>query len=87
MHSIELHSPNFCFFVSSKFNARNIIFNQRRIVVNKINSDSSKSCKNYYHQFNSFLARVILANFTSSIVSVHSSINLSTNFFLYLQFL
>ena len=34
----------------------------------------------------SFSARVILANFTSSIVSVYSSINLSTNFFLHLQF-
>ena len=34
----------------------------------------------------SFLARVILASFTSSIVSVHSSINLSTNFFLHLKF-
>ena len=29
----------------------------------------------------SFSARVILASFTSSIVSVHSSINLTTNFF------
>ena len=33
-----------------------------------------------------FLKIVILANFTPSIVSVHSSINLSTNFFLHLQF-
>ena len=29
---------------------------------------------------------VILASFTSSTVSVHSSTNLSTNFFLHLQF-
>ena len=34
-----------------------------------------------------FLKIVILANFSSSIVSVHSSINLSTNIFLHLQFL
>ena len=34
----------------------------------------------------SFSARVILASFTSSAVSVHSSTNLSTNFFLHLQF-
>ena len=34
-----------------------------------------------------FLKIVILANFTSSVVSVHSSINSSTNFFLHLQFL
>ena len=34
----------------------------------------------------SFSVKVILANFTSSIVSVHSSVNLSTNFFLHLQF-
>ena len=32
---MELHSPNFCFFVSTKFNARNI-FNQRPIVISKI---------------------------------------------------
>ena len=46
VHSMELHSPNFCFFASIKFNAGNIIFNQRPIVVNKINSNSSKNCKN-----------------------------------------
>ena len=49
---MELHSPNFCFFMSIKFNARNIIFNQRPIVTNKINRSSSKNCKNYYHQYN-----------------------------------
>ena len=98
LHSMELRSPNLCFFVSTKFNARNIIFNQRPVVINKINSNSGKICKNYYHKYNihcagtiylfsfSFSARVILANLTSSIVSVHSSINLSSNFFLHLQF-
>ena len=35
----------------------------------------------------SFLARVVLTNFTSSTVSVHSSINRATNFFLHLKFL
>ena len=34
----------------------------------------------------SFSAKAILASFTSSIVSVYLSINLSTNFFLHLQF-
>ena len=34
----------------------------------------------------SFSARAILAIFTSSIVSAHSSTNLSTNSFLHLQF-
>ena len=34
----------------------------------------------------SFSARVILASFTSSTVSLHSSTNLSANFFLHLQF-
>ena len=34
----------------------------------------------------SFSAKVILASFTFSLVSVHSSTNLSTNFFLHLQF-
>ena len=34
----------------------------------------------------SFAPKVILASFTTSTVSVHSSTNLSTNFFLYLQF-
>ena len=35
----------------------------------------------------SFSARVILASFTSLLVSVHSSTSLSANFFLHLQFL
>ena len=35
----------------------------------------------------SFSARVTLVSFTSSTVSLHSSINLSANLFLYLQFL
>ena len=48
-HLIKLHFPNFCFFVSIKFNARNIILNQKPIVINKINSNSSRHCKNYYH--------------------------------------
>ena len=53
LHSIKLHLPNFCFFVSTKFKARNIIFNQRPAVINKINSNSNKNCKNYYnHQYN-----------------------------------
>ena len=103
VHSIKFYLPNLCFFVSIKFNARNIIFNQRPIVINKINSNFNKNCKNYYHhtiytlqepyllsfslskECNSIV--VISANFTSSIVSVNSSINLSTNFFLHLQFL
>ena len=83
--------------MSAKFNARNIIFNQRSTVINKVNSNSGKNCKItiinaictvqelYLFSF-SFSARVILANFTSLMVSVHSSINLSTNFFLHLQF-
>ena len=57
LHSMELHSPNLCFFMSIKFNARNIIFNQRPIVMNEINSDSSKNCTNYYHQYNTYFAR------------------------------
>ena len=56
---MELHSPNLCFFASIKFNARNIIFNQRPSVINKINSNSSKSCKNYYHQYNIHFAGTI----------------------------
>ena len=58
-YSMELHSPNFCFFVSIKFNARNTIFNQRPIVINKINSNSGKNCKNYYHQYNIHCAETI----------------------------
>ena len=49
LRSMELHSPNFCFFVSIKFNERNLIFNKRAIVINKINSNSGKNCKNYYY--------------------------------------
>ena len=40
---MKLHLPNLCFFVSTKFSARNIIFNQRQIVINKINSNSGKN--------------------------------------------
>ena len=46
---MELHSPNLCFSVSIKFNAKNIIFNQKPIVINEINSNSNKNCKNCYH--------------------------------------
>ena len=56
---MELHSPNFCFFMSIKFNARNIIFNQIPVVINEINSDSSKNCKNYYNQYNIHYVRTI----------------------------
>ena len=56
---MELHLPNFCFFASTKFNARNIIFNQRPIVINKINSNSSKNSKNYYHQYKINFRRTI----------------------------
>ena len=56
---MEFYLPNFCFFVSIKFNARNIIFNQRPIVINEINSNSNKNCKNYYHQYNIYFARAI----------------------------
>ena len=90
--------PNLCFFANTKFNARNIIFNQRPILINKISSNPGKNCKNYYHQYNIHCTRTtfitififsktFLANFTSSIVLGHSSTNLSTNFFLHLQFL
>ena len=75
----------------TKLIARNI-FNQRPIVINKISSNSGTNYKNYHHQHHircaklhlylfSFSAKVILASFTSSGVSVHSSTNLSTNFF------
>ena len=46
---MELHSPNLCFSVSIKFKAKNIIFNQKPIVINEINSNSNKNCKNCYH--------------------------------------
>ena len=51
-YSMELHSPNFFFSVSIKFNAINIIFNQRPVVINEINSTSNKNYKNYYHRYN-----------------------------------
>ena len=46
------------------------IFNQRPIVRNKISTNSGTNCKNYYHQHNVHCTRT----------------NLSTNFFLHLQF-
>ena len=59
LHSIKLHLPNLCFTVSIKFNARNIIFNQRPIAINKRNVNSIKNCKNYYHQYNLYFAGII----------------------------
>ena len=56
---MEFYLPNLCFFVSIKFNARNIIFNQRAIAINEINSNSYKNCKNYYHQHNIYFKRTI----------------------------
>ena len=49
LHSMELHSSNLCFSVSIRFNARNITLNQRPIIINEINSNSDKNCKNCYH--------------------------------------
>ena len=50
---------NFCFFGSIKFIAKNIVFNQRPIVINKINSFFSKHCTNYCHQYNIHSTRTI----------------------------
>ena len=36
-----------------------IIFYQRPIVINEINSDCSKNCKNYYLQYNTHSAETI----------------------------
>ena len=36
-----------------------LIFNQRPIVINKINSNSGENCKNYYHEYNIHFARTI----------------------------
>ena len=87
---MELQSPNFCFFASVKFNAGNIIFNQIPIIMNKINNNSSKNSKKYYYQYinctRTIFFQVILATFTSSIVSIHSSVIWFTNFFLHLKF-
>ena len=62
-HSMKFYLPNLFFFVSIKFNARNIVFNQRPIEINKINSNSSKNCKNYYHQYNIYFTRTIFSFF------------------------
>ena len=56
---MEFYLPNPCFFVSVKFSARNIIFNQRPFVINEINSNSNKNCKSYYHQYNIYFERTI----------------------------
>ena len=42
---MKLYSPNFCFFAGAKFTSRNIIFNQRPIVIKEINSNSIKNVK------------------------------------------
>ena len=54
---MKLYSPNFCFFAGAKFTSRNIIFNQRPIVIKEINSNSIKKCKSYYYKYNIHFAR------------------------------
>ena len=49
LHSKKFNLPNLCVFVSIKFSARNINFNQRPVVIKKINSNFRKNRKNYYH--------------------------------------
>ena len=83
-----LNSPNCCFFASIKFN-------EKPIVINKINNISNKNCENYYHGYNIHFASitfiitifVVSTSYVSSIVSVHSSTSESGNFLLHLQFL
>ena len=45
------------FEIVTKLNARNIIFNQRPIVVNKITTNSGTDYEKYYHQHNIHIAR------------------------------
>ena len=59
-----------------------------------MSTNSNVDCKEYWKQLSVQYARTtfilcsfLAAIFTSSIVSAHSSTNLSTNFFLHLQFL
>ena len=56
------------------------------LIVKNIQNNTIYTMQELHLRLFSFLARVVLANFTSSTVSVHSSINRATNFFLYLQF-
>ena len=56
------------------------------LIVQNIENNAIYTVQKLYLLTLSFLAWVILASFTSSIVSVHSSINGATNYFLHLQF-
>ena len=60
------------------------------LIVQIVKNNRMYSVHEDLHSFSylfSYPAKVILANFTSSIFSVHSSTNLSTNFLIYLIFL
>ena len=78
-----------------KFNARNIGFNQRPIVINKITTNSGTNSANYYQRHDIRRARrtfITIFIFSESYFSqLHffnsfSTLNGATNFFLILQF-
>ena len=56
------------------------------LIIKNIENNTMCSVHELHLHLFSFSARVILASFTSSTASVHSSNNLSTNSFLHLQF-
>ena len=56
------------------------------LIVKSIENNTIYSVQELHLYLFSFLDKVILASFTSSTVSAHSSTNLSTNIFLHLQF-
>ena len=74
-----LHLPNYSFSTSIIFSEKIFIFNQKPVVINKINSIYSRNYNRYYSQYNihlttifysfidyfclSFLVTVIMINF------------------------
>ena len=52
-----LHHQIIVSFANIKFNAENLISNERPVVISKINNNSSKNYKKYRHKYNIYFAR------------------------------
>ena len=61
-----LYLPNYSFFVSIIFSAKIFIFNQKPVVINKINTIYSRNYNSYYSQYNKHFARITMAIFIFS---------------------
>ena len=55
------HLPIYNFFVSIIFSTKIFIFNQKPVVINKINTIYSRNYNSYYSQYNIHFGRIAMA--------------------------